>query len=54
LSLYGLAALSDAAVHLQDDRRAGREWRGAAALAVAISAGLFWPLDLVAQQLLGR
>ncbi|HEV2334115.1 MAG TPA: hypothetical protein VGS13_01330 [Stellaceae bacterium] len=54
LSLYALAALSDVAVHLRDDQRAGREWLGPAALAVAVSAGLFWPLDLVAQQLLGR
>jgi len=54
LSLYAIAAAADIAVHLNQDRQAGREWLNTANLAVAFSAGLFWPVDLVAQQLLSR
>ena len=54
LCLYAVAAVADVAVHLSADRRAGRDWLAPASLAVAVSAGLFWPLDLVAQQLLAR
>lgn len=54
LSLYALAAAADVAVHLGADQRSGRVWLDPANLAVAVSAGLFWPVDLVAQKLLGR
>jgi hypothetical protein len=52
LSLYAIAAAADIAVHLNADRRAGENWLAPASLAVAVSAGLFWPADLVAQLLL--
>ena len=54
LVLYGAAALADIASHLVADQRAGRNWRDPANLVVAFSAGLFWPVDLVAEQLLSR
>jgi hypothetical protein len=54
LWLYAIAAAADIAVHLNADRRAGENWLSPANLAVAISASLFWPVDLVAQKLLGR
>lgn len=54
LWLYALAAAADVAVHLGEHRRAGRDWLAPATLAVAVSAGLFWPADLVAQLLLAR
>jgi hypothetical protein len=52
LCLYALAAVVDFAAHLQSDSRAGRDWHDPANLAVAFSAGLFWPADLVALLLL--
>lgn len=52
--LYGAAALDDIATHLAADSRAGRNWRAPANLAVAVSAGLFWPVDLIAEPLLSR
>ena len=54
LVLYGAAALTDFGVHLADDSRAGRDWHDAAHLAVGFSASLFWPVDLVAAQLLSQ
>ena len=54
LTLYALAAIADVALHLGEHRRAGRDWLSPANLAVAVSAGLFWPIDLVAQVLLAR
>jgi hypothetical protein len=54
LWLYAVAAAADIAVHLNADRRAGENWLSPANIAVAISAGLFWPVDLVAQRLLTR
>jgi hypothetical protein len=41
-------------VHLHADSRAGQDWRDPANLAVAFSAGLFWPADLIAALLLPR
>jgi hypothetical protein len=41
-------------VHLNADSRAGQDWRDPANLAVAFSAGLFWPADLIAALLLPR
>jgi hypothetical protein len=52
LVLYGAAALADIAWHLADDQRAAREWYAPANLVVAFSAGLFWPVDLIAEYLL--
>jgi hypothetical protein len=54
LWLYAIATAADVAAHLNADRRAGENWLSPANLAVAISASLFWPVDLVAQKLLGR
>jgi hypothetical protein len=54
LVLYGAAALADFGLHLAADSRAGRDWHEAAHLVVAFSAGLFWPMDLVAEYLLSR
>ena len=52
LWLYAIAAAGDFALHLNAGRRAGENWLDPANLAVAVSAGLFWPVDLVAQWLL--
>ena len=54
LVLYGAAALADIAVHLAADVRAGQNWWAPNNLAVAIPAGLFWPVDIVAGHLLSR
>jgi hypothetical protein len=54
LCLYALAVAADIAVHLDEHRRAGSGWLTAPNLAVAVSAGLFWPIDLVAQLLRAR
>lgn len=54
LVLYALAAAADLAVHSYEDVAAGQNWLDPANLVVAFSAGLFWPIDLVARLLLGR
>lgn len=54
LWVYALAAAADVAFQLNEDRQAGRDWLTPANLVVTVSAGLFWPVDLVAHQLLGR
>jgi hypothetical protein len=54
LILYGAAALADFGLHLSADSWAGRDWHDAPHLAVAFSASLFWPVDLVAEYLLSR
>ena len=54
LLVYAAAAAADVGVHLTADRRAGENWLSPDNLAVAVAAGLFWPVDLVAQRLLGR
>jgi len=54
LSLYAIAGVADAAIFLHHEARAGEDWWSADNLAVAFSAGLFWPVDLVAKSLLGR
>ena len=43
---------ADIAAHLNSDPRAGQSWHDPANLAVAFSAGLFWPADLVTSLLL--
>ena len=52
LCLYALAVAADVAVHLRDDTLAGQDWWAPDNLTVAFSAGLFWPVDLVARKLL--
>jgi len=54
LCLYAIAAVADAAVYLREETLAGQDWWAPDNLAVAVSAGLFWPVDLVAQMLLAR
>jgi hypothetical protein len=54
LLLYGAAALADIGAHLTADEQAARPWYAPASLAVAFSAGLFWPVDIVAEHLLSR
>jgi len=51
LWVYALAASADVAVHLSQ-HRPPEHGRLSANLAVAVTAGLFWPIDLVAQRLL--
>jgi hypothetical protein len=52
--LYGVAALADISSHLAADSRDDETWHDPANLAVAVSAGLFWPVDLIAEHLLSR
>jgi hypothetical protein len=50
--LYGVAAGLDVARHLTDDVYSGNQEIEFPEIAVAFSAGLFWPVDLVAKALL--
>ena len=52
LCLYAGAATIDIGAHLRADAQAGRNWHDPPNLAVAVSAGLFWPADLIALLLL--
>lgn len=52
LLLYAAAALADGALHLREDVRSGQDWRSPDNLAVAVTAAMFWPIDLVARLLL--
>jgi hypothetical protein len=54
LWLYAIVAAVDIAFHLNEDRQRGPGWLAPANLAVAVSAGLFWPIDLVARRLLAH
>ena len=54
LVLYGATAFADIVAHLAADVRAGQNWWAPDNLAVAVSAGLFWPVDLIAGHLLSR
>jgi hypothetical protein len=54
LWLYAVLAAADIAVHLNEDRQAGQDWLAPDNLAVAFSASLFWPVDLIARRLLAR
>lgn len=54
LLCYAAGAAFDIGRHLVAEHRAGRNALSPAALAVAVAAGLFWPIDLVADQLLRR
>jgi hypothetical protein len=52
LLLYGLGAGADFAHHLVDDLHTGDRIIEFSEIAVAFSAALFWPVDLVAMALL--
>jgi len=54
LLLYAIAGAADAAIFLHEETLAGQNWWAPDNLAVAFSAGLFWPVDLVARRLLNR
>jgi hypothetical protein len=54
LLLYGLGTGADFAYHLADDLRARGGVIAVSETAVAFSAALFWPVDLVARALLAR
>ena len=54
LLLYAILGAADAAIFLRHEARAGEDWRAPDNLAVAFSAGLFWPADLLARALLNR
>jgi hypothetical protein len=52
LLLYALGAGVDFAYHLIDDLRTADEAIEFSEVAVAFSAGLFWPIDIIAMALL--
>jgi hypothetical protein len=52
LLLYGLAAGGDFAYHLFEDLHTGNQAIELSEVAVAFSAAVFWPVDLVAMSLL--
>jgi hypothetical protein len=52
LIFYALAASGDFAYHLIDDLRTGNQAIEVSEIAVAFSAALFWPVDLIAMVLL--
>ena len=52
LLLYALAAGGDFAYHLIDDVRTGNDSIEVSDIAVAFSAAVFWPVDLIAMVLL--
>jgi len=54
LLLYGAAATGDFAYHLIDDLHTGDQAIEYGDVAVAFSAALFWPLDLIAMALLAE
>jgi hypothetical protein len=52
LVLYGFAAGGDFAYHLIEDLRTGNQAIEVSEVAVAFSAAVFWPVDLIAMALL--
>ena len=52
LVLYGFAAAGDFAYHLVEDLHTGNDAIEVSEVAVAFSAALFWPADLIAMSLL--
>ena len=52
LLLYALAAGGDFAYHLIEDLRTGNQAIEVSEIAVAFSAAVFWPVDLIAMALL--
>ena len=49
---YALAASGDFAYHLIEDLHTGNEAIEVSEIAVAFSAAVFWPVDLIAMALL--
>jgi hypothetical protein len=54
LCLYALGIAADLAYHLIEDLRSGDQVIEFSELAVAFSAALFWPVDIVAMALLAN
>ena len=54
LVLYGLGAGADFSYHLIEDLRTGNQAIEVSEVAVAFSAAVFWPVDLIAMWLLAR
>jgi hypothetical protein len=54
LLLYGLAASGDFAYHLTEALRSDDQAIEVSNVAVAFSAAVFWPVDLIAMWLLAR
>jgi hypothetical protein len=54
LALYALGIGVDISRHLAADLSSGNQAIEFSEVAVAFSAGLFWPVDIVATALLGR
>ena len=54
LVLYAAAGIADGAYHLMAPKYAADRSNVVVALPVAFSAGLFWPIDIVARPLLMR
>ena len=52
LLFYALAGSGDFAYHLIEDLRTGNQAIEASEVAVAFSAAVFWPVDLIAMALL--
>jgi hypothetical protein len=52
LCLYAIAAVADGANRTLEVKRAGGNPLAPATLAVALCAGMFWPIDIVARPLL--
>ena len=52
LLLYTLAAIGDFAYHLIEDLHTGNQAIEFSEVAVAFSASVFWPVDLIAMALL--
>jgi hypothetical protein len=52
LLFYALAGSGDFAYHLIEDLRSGNQAIEASEVAVAFSAAVFWPVDLIAMALL--
>ena len=52
LVLYAVAAIGDFAYHLLEELRTENEAIEISEVAVAFSAALFWPVDLIAMALL--
>lgn len=54
LVLYALGATADFSSHLIGDLRSGHKKMEFPEIVVAFSAGLFWPIDIIAMSLLAR
>jgi len=52
LVFYGVGAIADGAYHLTVQSSPASRANPIAAIPVAICAGLFWPIDIIARRLL--